>query len=208
MTTICRDTIYGVRNHINAVFLDRDGTINHDPDGYITHPTQFQLFPFAAQAIQILNSLQLKTIVVTNQSGVARGLMTTTQVDTLHKHMTDTLASQNAFIDLVLYSPYFTGGNVPPYNIDHITRKPKPGMFFEALKHFPISAKTSYMIGDKIEDVSFGNENGLTTILVQTGNGKVAWLNNRHLFGSLPDFVVENVLSAARLVKWIVAPHG
>jgi len=186
---------------ISAVFLDRDGTLNQDPDGYITHPDQFHLFPFTAQAVQILNSLRMKTIVVTNQSGVARGLMTIEQVETLHKHMVDTLASQSAVIDLVLYSPYFVDGTVPPYNIDHITRKPKPGMFFEAMKHFPISARTSYMIGDKAEDITFGNENGLTTILVQTGNGKDLWFYKRHLFNTLPDFVVENVLSAAVLIK-------
>jgi len=188
---------------VNAVFLDRDGTLNQDTEGYISSPDQFQLFPFTAQAIQIFNSMGMKTIVVSNQSGVARGLMTIAQVETIHQQMVDTLANQNAYIDLVLYSPFFAGGCVPPYNINHISRKPGAGMFYEAMHTFPISAKNSFMIGDKIEDIVFGNKNGMTTILVQTGNGRSVWREKRNMFPVLPDFVVENVLSAARVVKLV-----
>jgi len=186
---------------MNAVFLDRDGTINEDPDGYICHPNQFHLFPFTAQAIRIFNALALKTIVVTNQSGIARGLFTAEQVDNLHNYMLQTLAKEDAHIDLVLYSPYFAGGSTPPYNIDHPSRKPGPGMFFQALKHFPISAKHSYMIGDKPEDIEFGKTNGLTTFLVKTGMGSKSWELKRSDKGATPHFVVENILSAANIIK-------
>jgi len=186
---------------VKAVFLDRDGTINQDPEGYISRIDQFHLFPFTAQAIRIFNTLGLKTIVITNQSGIARGLFTAEQVDTLHNYMLQTLAAEDAHLDLVLYSPYFAGGNTPPYNIHHPSRKPGTGMFFQALKHFPISAKNSYMIGDKPEDIEFGKTNGLTTFLVKTGMGSETWELQGSEKGATPDFVVENILSAANVIK-------
>ena len=183
-----------------AVFIDRDGTINSDPDGYIKTIDDFTLFPFTSEAIKILNQLGYKIIVVSNQSGVARGIMTINEVEKINLHMQSELAKTGASVDLVLYSPYHKNGTVEPYNIDHNTRKPKAGMFFQALKHFPIKAKKSYMIGDKPSDIEFGKTNGLTTILVKTGEGEKTWLS-RNTLKIMPDFVVENLLSAAILIK-------
>ena len=185
-----------------AVFLDRDGTINQDLDGYISSPKDFLLFPFTAEAIKIFNTLEYKTIIVTNQSGIARGLYTLDHLNTIHNYMISELKKESAFIDLVLFSPYHPDGIIKPYNIEHISRKPQPGMFFEALHNFPIKAKKSYMIGDKLSDIEFGKANGLSTILVKTGNGKETW-KNREKLPILPDFVVENILSAAYLIKYL-----
>ena len=183
-----------------AVFLDRDGTVNDDLNGYISDPKDFHLFPFAAEAIRALNGLGFKTIIVTNQSGIARGYYTEEHLELVHKFMTDELAKENAFIDLVLYSPYHEEGTVEPFNKEHISRKPNSGMFFDALKKFPIKARSSYMIGDKAADIEFGKNNGLTTILVKTGYGAETW-EDRDNLKVLPDFVVENLLSAANLIK-------
>ena len=119
--------------------------------------------------------------------------------------MLDELAKERAFIDLILFSPYHPKGTVPPYNIDHISRKPKSGMFFEALHSFPIKASCSYMIGDKESDLEFGKNNGLTTILVKTGYGSKLWQDRNHKT-ILPDFVVENLFYAAKLVFSIERP--
>ena len=195
-----------------AIFLDRDGTINQDPEGYISSPKDFHLFPFTAEAIRIFNELEYKTIVVTNQSGIARGLYTIDDLHAVHNYMIELLEKEKAFIDLILYSPYHpdyplsTGNyqlstvNYQLSTVNH--RKPKPGMFFEALHKFPIKASKSYMIGDKASDIEFGKTNGLTTILVKTGYGKETW-ENRGELKFLPDFVVENVFSAAELVRMI-----
>jgi len=185
---------------MKAVFIDRDGTLNDDLTGYISDQKDFHLFPFAGEAIKILNSLLFKTIVVTNQSGIARGFYTEKDLEQVHKYMNDELAKKNAHIDLILYSPYHHKGIIEPYNTEHISRKPKPGMFFEALKKYPIKAKESYMIGDRVADIEFGKNNGLTSILVKTGYGTQTW-ENRDTLRVLPDFVVENLLSAVRLIK-------
>jgi D,D-heptose 1,7-bisphosphate phosphatase len=187
--------------YTKAIFLDRDGTINADANGYINDPNDFQLFDFSIEAIRIFNEMGFKVIIVTNQSGIARGIITLEQLDRVHNYMADVLAKGKAYIDLILYSPYFSKGQIEPYNIDHHSRKPAPGMFFEALQHYPIKAKDSYMIGDKAEDIEFGKSNGLITILVKTGNGENQWTNERHKFKVMPDFVVENLLSAAKLIK-------
>lgn len=187
---------------MNVVFLDRDGTINDDKTGYISNPEDLHLFPFTAEAIKIFNELALKTVVVTNQSGIARGLLTIEQLEDVHNYMLKLLLEQGAIIDKILYSPYYKNGIIEPFNKEHISRKPNPGMFFDAMKFYPIKAKSSFMIGDKPADISFGKQNGLITILVKTGLGLQTWENTENLQFK-PDFVVDNVLSAANLIKFI-----
>ncbi|MCL2063862.1 MAG: HAD family hydrolase [Candidatus Cloacimonetes bacterium] len=186
---------------MKAVFIDRDGTINHDPSGYIASIKDFHLYPYTAEAIKIFNKLDFKTIVVSNQSGIARGLFTEDDLKSLHQFMKDELAKEGAFLDLILYSPFHPGGIVEPYNVEHFSRKPRSGMFFEALKTFPIKAKQSYMIGDKDIDIEFGKNNGMVSFLVTPSltNDTSAFsiLNNT----ILPDFIVSNILSAAKVIK-------
>jgi D-glycero-D-manno-heptose 1,7-bisphosphate phosphatase len=186
---------------MRAVFLDRDGTINPDTEtGYIASISDFQLYPFTATAIRLLNTMGFKTIIVSNQSGIARNLFTTQQLEEVHSFMTAELKKENATIDLILYSPYHPDGIVEPYNVSHISRKPEPGMFFTALHHFPIKASNSFMIGDRDTDIEFGKNNGLTTILVKTGIGEKTWQDRKKL-KVLPDFVVQNLLSAVRVIQ-------
>lgn len=187
---------------MKAVFLDRDGTVNNDMTGYISDIKDFHLFPFATNAIKIFNQLNLKTIIVTNQSGIARGILNEDQLHSVHQYMLDECAKDKAIIDLILYSPYHKNGVVEPFDIEHISRKPNPGMFFEALKKFPLKAKQCYMIGDKQADILFGKNNGMTTILVKTGYGKQTWENKKNL-SVKPDFVVENLMSAAILISFL-----
>ena len=108
--------------------------------------------------------------------------------------MIDELAKENAYIDMILYSPY----------IDHYTRKPKSGMFIEALKKYKFKANHSYMIGDKNSDIEFGKKHGLTTFLVKTGEG----LNTMKNLNVNPDFIVDNILSAANTVAAISDRHN
>ena len=185
---------------MRAVFIDRDGTINDDRTGYTSDPKDFYLFPYASEAIRLLNSLGLKTIVVTNQSGIARGYFREEDLENVHQYMKDELAKGGAFVDLILYSPYYAEGVVEPYNVEHISRKPNPGMFFDALKKYPIKANQSYMIGDTPADIEFGKNVGLTTILVKSGWGLKTW-ENKDEMKIMPDYVVENLLSAARLIE-------
>jgi D,D-heptose 1,7-bisphosphate phosphatase len=183
-----------------AVFLDRDGTINIDERGYINHPDKFDVYPFAAEAIKILNELGYKVIVVTNQSGITRGYYTIEDLDNIHKKMSEQLAAGKAFTDAIYFSPYHLEGTIEPYNIHHEDRKPSLGMFRKALQEFNLDIKKSFMVGDRYSDVAFGKKAGLKTILVRTGFGEKEFLQNRKKRALKPDFVVKNLLSAANLI--------
>jgi len=185
---------------MQVVFLDRDGTINDDQTGYIKDKENFHLFPYTGEAIRILNNLGYKIIVVTNQSGIARGYYSVEQLEKVHDYMVTELSKEKATVDLILYSPFYEEGIVSPYNIAHDSRKPGSGMFFKALSIFPFQSSQSFMVGDKPEDISFGKKNGLQTILVRSGYGSRTWANHGEL-EDLPDFVCDNLLSASYLIQ-------
>jgi len=183
-----------------AVLLDRDGTINFD-SGYINKPENFELYPFTAEAISIWNKLGYLVIVVTNQSGITRGYYTFEDLDVIHRKMLTGLAAANAKIDDIFISPYHIKGTIPPYNIEHEDRKPGLGMFKKALKKYRFAINRSFMIGDRYADIAFGKKAGLKTILVLTGDGRKEFLENRRNWEYKPDFIVENLLVAAKFIK-------
>lgn len=192
-----------MNNQNKVVFLDRDGTINIDERGYISSPEKFDVYPFAAEAISVLNKLGYKIIVVTNQSGIARGFYTEQDLIKIHKKMEQQLAEGDAFTDEIYFSPCHSEGHVLPYNIDDEDRKPGLGMFRKALKEFNFDIRKSFMVGDRYSDIAFGKKAGLKTILVRTGFGEKEFLQNRKTREFKPDFVVKDLLSAANLIKEI-----
>ncbi len=188
-------------NPIKAVFLDRDGTINPDKNGYINHPDDFELYPFAAEAISLLNKSGYLVFIVTNQSGIAREYYTFKDLEIIHKKMQDSLTEEGAKIDDIYISPYHIEGKLEPYNIDHEDRKPGLGMFRKALKKHNFHIKSSFMIGDRYADIAFGKKAGLTTFLVLTGDGKKEFYKNRDSWEYKPDFIVKNLMSAVKLIN-------
>lgn len=189
------------RTSIKAVFLDRDGTINIDQNGYINNPDDFELFPFAAEAISILNKLDYLVFVVSNQSGITRGYFTIEELEAIHQKMNNCLERSGAKIDEIYFSPYHIEGKVEPYNIHHEDRKPGLGMFKKALKKYHFEIKKSFMVGDRYSDIVFGKKAGLTTILLLTGFGKDIFYHDRKKWEYQPDFVVKNLLVAAKLIE-------
>ena len=183
-----------------AVFLDRDGTINVD-SGYVDNADDFKLYRFAAKAIRELNALDFIVIVVTNQSGIARGYYTEKDLVQIHDKMIKQLAEKDAKIDKIYYSPYHAEGDVKPFNRFSYERKPGLGMFYKALADFKIDVKNSYMIGDKQSDIEFGKNANLVTILVRSGNGDKEFLENRKNWAKKPDFITDNLLSAVNLIN-------
>jgi D,D-heptose 1,7-bisphosphate phosphatase len=183
-----------------AVFLDRDGTINMDKNGYINHPADFELYPFAASALALLKNHGFLNIVVSNQSGVARGYYTIADLDKIHAKMQNMLAESNANIDKIYFSPYHIEGVLEPYNLDHEDRKPRLGMFKKACDEFDINIKRSFMVGDRYTDIEFGKKAGLKTILVLTGDGEKEFYLNRRDWVHKPDFVVKDLAVAAGLI--------
>ena len=185
-----------------AVFLDRDGTINWDENGYINNPDDFHLYPYAGEAIAELNKKDFLVFVVTNQSGVARDIYKIKDIEIIHDKMNKCLKEFGAHIDEIFFSPYHKIGKIEPYNVDHEDRKPGLGMFKKALKKYNLNIKNSFMIGDRYADIAFGKKAGLTTILVLTGNGEKEFFQKRNDREYKPDYVVSNLMSAVKLIKW------
>ncbi|MFH1242489.1 MAG: HAD family hydrolase [Pseudomonadota bacterium] len=153
-----------------AVFLDRDGTINEQV-GYVNHISRFVLLPGTAEAIRLLNSRDYLAIIITNQSGVARGYFPLELVDKVHNHLKDLLRKEGATIDGIFVCPHYPGGEVKEYGIDCNCRKPRPGLIQTALENFDIDVSRSYVIGDRNTDMKLANQCGLKGILVRTGYG-------------------------------------
>lgn len=152
-----------------AVFLDRDGTINIEKE-YLFKPEEFEFTPGAAEAIRSLNQDGYLVVVVTNQSGVARGYYAEEDVARLHHHVDELLKARGARVDAWYYCPHHITGRAP-YNVACDCRKPLPGMLQQAAAEHAIDLSSSWMVGDKIADMEAGLSAGCKTILVLTGYG-------------------------------------
>lgn len=152
-----------------AVFLDRDGTINIEKE-YLYRKEDFEFIPGVPEAIRLLNKAGVLVVVVTNQSGVARGYYTEEDVENLHRHIARELKEAGAQVDAWLYCPHHPSGR-GSYALPCDCRKPLPGMLREAARRYDIDLENSVMIGDKLADVEAGQAAGCRTILVRTGYG-------------------------------------
>jgi D,D-heptose 1,7-bisphosphate phosphatase len=179
-----------------AIFLDRDGTINHDP-GYIKDPSEIVILPGVAEGIKKLkNDFDFKIIVVSNQAGVAKGLMTLQDVDAVNLRVNELLIKQGTSVDEFFYCPYHP--DIDPLE-KSICRKPSPLMIVQAAEEFNIDLSHSYMIGDKASDVECGINAGVKTILLDslTLEKEISVLHN---LGKKPNFTAANFSEACDFV--------
>jgi D-glycero-D-manno-heptose 1,7-bisphosphate phosphatase len=153
-----------------GIFFDRDGTINVDLD-YISDPEKLQLIPGAVEAIKEANALGVRVFVITNQSGVARGLYSEKDVRAVHSRLRKVLKRSGAHIDAIFYCPHHPDYGLPPYRKVCTCRKPSTGMLKEAERSFGIDLKASFVVGDKCTDIETGRNAGCGTVLVLTGYG-------------------------------------
>ena len=167
-----------------GVFLDRDGTINEDPSGYIGDPEQVVLFPGAASAIRKLGELNLRVMVVTNQSGVARG---------------------DYGVDGFYTCPHHVEGVVSRYRIVCACRKPEPGMLLRAASDFGVDPAGSYIVGDALSDMLAGDRVGAKKVLVLTGRGRESRTQNEETQEVYLDYVARDLSDA---VRWIAEDLG
>ena len=152
-----------------AVFFDRDGTLNVDT-GYLYRQEDFRWIPGAVDAIRHCNRLGCLVIVVTNQSGVARGYFKEEDVHSLHRWMNEELEKQGAHIDAFYYCPHHPKGTVAEYAKECACRKPAPGLVDMACRDYSIDRKRSLMIGDKDRDVECAHRAGVRGILYPGGS--------------------------------------
>ncbi|MFQ5543197.1 MAG: lipopolysaccharide heptosyltransferase II [Nitrospiria bacterium] len=182
----------------SAVFLDRDGTINVD-SRYIDSIKRFSLIPGAAAAIARLNRHGIPVIVVTNQSGIARGLFSESFLNQLHLHLQRLLAKNGARLDGIYYCPHHPDFQKNGENKKCACRKPELGMIEQAALDHNLDFSKSYVVGDKPSDIGLA-QNGARSILVQTGEG-IASLKKMTRSGLHLDHVAEDLTEA---VEWIL----
>ncbi len=165
---------FNYENPQKAVFVDRDGVLN-DEKSFISKPDDLELYDFTPQAVRLINESDYLTIVVTNQSVIARNLCTLEELDTIHKKLETDLGKQQARLDAIYFCPHHPDKGYPEerkeYKIDCDCRKPKPGMFYKAAKDFNIDLSESWMIGDSERDILAGINAGCKTVGVMTGYG-------------------------------------
>jgi len=151
-----------------AVFVDRDGTINEE-SGYLFRKEDCRFIPGAVEAIVQLNNAGFQVVVITNQSGIARGYYSAADLDQLHLYMGNEIAAAGGRIDGWYYCPHHPDYATKESQCD--CRKPLPGMIQRAAHDLGIDLSSSWMVGDKIADVHAGNAAGCQTVLVKTGYG-------------------------------------
>lgn len=153
-----------------AVFIDRDGTINEEVD-YLKHADDLNVFPYAIEALQILKNKGFKNIIITNQSGIARGFFTEEDLKLIHEKLLGITNKITPLIDGIYYSPYHTEGTIEEYKIESDLRKPRIGMVLKAREEHSIDLNSSFFIGDTYTDMKTAQNAGLKKILVLTGYG-------------------------------------
>ncbi|MAR79760.1 MAG: D,D-heptose 1,7-bisphosphate phosphatase [Rhodospirillaceae bacterium] len=152
-----------------AIFFDRDGVLNEDL-GYVFEPKNFKWVIGAKEAIKFVNDLNFFVIVVTNQSGIARGYFSLADLDNLHQWMNIELQANNAKIDKFYFCPHYPDGVVEKYSFKCSCRKPKPGMILKAFEDWPIITSKSILIGDKKTDLDAAEAAGIQGHLYKEGN--------------------------------------
>ena len=181
-----------------AVFFDRDGTLNEEVD-FLRSPEQLALIPGAAAAVRAVNLSGMAACVVSNQSGIARGLFREADLGPIHDALARLLAADGAHLDRIYYCPHHPAAGIPPYNIECDCRKPGTGMLRRAERELGIDLRRSFVVGDRLIDVQAGQAAGGKGILVLTGWGTRA--SAELSAGSVtPDFIAASVREAVEFI--------
>jgi D-glycero-D-manno-heptose 1,7-bisphosphate phosphatase len=181
-----------------AVFLDRDGTLIEEV-GYLDRVERVDLYPWSIDAVRALNRAGLRVVMVTNQSGVARGFFSEAVVEEVHGYIADLLEAGGAHIDAYYYCPHHPDGKVRQYAQACDCRKPGRGLVDRAVQEFGIDPAASFVVGDRWLDVALARAVGGRGVLVRTGYG--ATEESRPPEGLRADAIADNLIGA---VSWIL----
>jgi D,D-heptose 1,7-bisphosphate phosphatase len=179
-----------------AIFLDRDDTLIEDP-GFINHPDQVKLLDGVDKSLIELRGMGYKLVVVSNQSGVARGIISEESLDEIHNRLKQLLAEKGAPLDHIYYCPYHPDGVIEKYRKESDRRKPNPGMLLAAADEMDIDLTQSWMIGNSSRDVEAGLKAGCKTILINHPS-----YSEQHKLGEPnPDYRAVNLKEAVNIIK-------
>lgn len=192
-----------VRGMSRAVFLDRDGTMIRDKH-YLGDPEGVEWFPGARKALRRLHETGFKLVVVTNQSGVARGLIEERDVQSVHERIRRDLRDCGVSLAGIYYCPYLADAPREEYRRESPMRKPAPGMIRCAARELDLTPGASYMVGDKPSDVEAGRRADCSTVLVRTG-ADCGSLEEGDAGDRKPDAVRDDLPGA---VEWILRDGG
>ena len=181
-----------------AVFLDRDGTLIEEV-GYLDRVDRVQLFPWSVPAIRGLNHAEIPIVMITNQSGVARGFFTEAVVDQVHGHIANLLAAGGAHIDAYYYCPHHPEGSVAELARVCECRKPARGLVDRAVAEFGVDPARSFVVGDRWLDVGLARKVGAKAVLVRTGYGDSE--ERKPPADLTADVIVDNLIAAS---SWIL----
>jgi heptosyltransferase-2 len=188
-----------------AAFLDRDGTIIEDP-GYLRDPEGIQFIPGAIDALRALQRAGYRLVLVTNQAGVARGLLTEDDVRRVNERLTALLAEAGVHLDRIYYCPHHPDHGPPEYRRECDCRKPKPGMVYRAIRDLGLDPSRSVAIGDHVTDAALAQAfPGMVGIMLRTGHGAEQWRKIREGALELPERVADDLRAA---VVWFLARAG
>lgn len=181
-----------------AVFLDRDGTIIEE-SGYLDRLERLVFFPFSVDAVRVLNRAGLAVVVVTNQAGIARGIVRESFVAEAHRHITERLEAGGAHIDGFYFCPHYPSGVVEEYRKTCDCRKPQPGLLRRAAVELNLDLPRSFVVGDRWHDLAAGQAVGARGVLVRTGIGSKD--EAAPDAAVTPAAIVDNLIDAA---AWIL----
>ena len=201
---ICNDR--RLMNHLKpAVFLDRDGVIIEDSH-YLGDATSVRLVPGAAETIAVLNRAGWTIVIVTNQSGVARGLFALDAVTAVHDQLTELLYGYGAKIDSYYFCPHHPSVGERPYRQDCDCRKPRPGLLKRAEAELGIDLGRSWVVGDRHGDLELAFRAGAKAALVKSGYGLGELQHHASRWSRPPDLVAEHLLEAVERI--LASPGG
>lgn len=179
-----------------AVFLDRDGTLIEECH-FLSDPEKVKLLPGVSDGLRKFREAGFLLVMVSNQSGVARGLMSEGDVEIVNERVELLLDQEGVPLDAVYYCPHYPEGKIPKYAVECSCRKPQPGMALLAAKEQDLDLSRSYMIGDKSSDMEFGKNAAMRgMIMVETGYGKSG--GERTFYQSAKDFSE----AAEQILQW------
>lgn len=184
-----------------AVFLDRDGTLNEEI-GYLSRADDLLLIRGAGEAVRRINQAGMAAVVVTNQSGVARGYFEERALLSIHKRLRQELEKEGAYLDGIYICPHHPQGDVDGYRRVCQCRKPGIGMVREAERDLSLELSLSYMIGDHLNDVRMAVNAGMRSVLILTGHGSEEWERVDDAERSMPTHVAGDITEA---VDWILS---